>query len=70
MNLKAQIAFVHIIVNVIFKYMLQVKDTKHLFDNKVGRLNHIKACYGCYHETTKNGILHIHTLLRCGQDSV
>jgi len=32
-NPKAQAIFVHIIVNVIFKYMLQVKNTKDLFNN-------------------------------------
>jgi hypothetical protein len=42
--------------------MLQVKNTIDLSNNNVGVLGHIKAHYGCY-EMTKNGNLHIHTLL-------
>jgi hypothetical protein len=61
-NPKAQAIFVYTIVNVIFKYMLQVKNTKDLSNNNFGVLGHIEAHYGCY-ETTKNGSLHIHTLL-------
>jgi hypothetical protein len=49
---KAQAIFVHTIVNVIFKYMLQVKNTKDLFDKNVGVPSHIEIHYGCY-ETTK-----------------
>jgi hypothetical protein len=37
-NPKAQVIFVHTIVNVIFKYMLYVKNTKDLFNNNVGVL--------------------------------
>jgi hypothetical protein len=59
---KAQVIFLHIIVNVIFKYRLQIKNTKDLFNNDFGVLGHIKAHYGCY-EIAKNGNLHIHTLL-------
>jgi hypothetical protein len=44
-NPNAQAIFIHTIVNVIFKYMVQVKDTKHLFDNNVGVLGHIKTYY-------------------------
>jgi hypothetical protein len=61
-NPKAQAIFVHIIVNVIFKYMLQVKYTKNLSNNNFGVLSHIKVHYGCY-EIVKNGSLHIYTLL-------
>jgi hypothetical protein len=61
-NPKAQAIFVHTIVNVIFKYMLQVKNTKDLSNNNFGVFSHIKVHYGCY-ETAKNGSLHIHTLL-------
>jgi len=61
-NPKAQAIFVHIIVNVIFKYMLQVKNTKDLSNNNFGVISHIKAYYGCY-EIAKNGSLHMHTLL-------
>jgi hypothetical protein len=61
-NPKVQAIFVDIIVNVIFKYMLQVKNTKDLSNNNFGVIGHIKAYYGCY-ETTKNGSLHMHTLL-------
>jgi hypothetical protein len=39
-----------------------VKNTKDLSYNNFGVLDHIKARYGCY-EITKNGSLHIHTLL-------
>jgi hypothetical protein len=42
--------------------MLQVKNTKDLFDKNVGVSYHIKVHYGC-HETTKNDSLYIHTLL-------
>jgi hypothetical protein len=42
--------------------MLQVKNTKDLFDNNFDVLGHIKAHHGCC-ETAKNGSLHIHTLL-------
>jgi hypothetical protein len=28
--------------------MFQVKEIKHLFDNNVGILGHMKAYYGCY----------------------
>jgi uncharacterized protein YvpB len=42
-NLKAQAIFVHAIVNVIFKYMLQVKNTKNLSNNNFGVLNDIKT---------------------------
>jgi hypothetical protein len=59
---KAQAIFVHTIVNVIFKYILQVKNTKDLSNNNFGVLGNIKAHYGCY-EIAKNGSLHIHTLL-------
>ncbi len=48
MNPKVQAIFVHIITGVIFKYMLQVKDIKHIFDNNVGILGHMKVYYGCY----------------------
>jgi hypothetical protein len=58
---KVQAIFVHTIVNVIFKYMLQVKDSKDLFDENGGVPSHIKVHYGCY-ETTKNDSLYIHTL--------
>jgi hypothetical protein len=61
-NPKAQAIFVHAIVNVIFKYILQVKNKKDLSNNNFGVLNHIKTHYGCY-EITKNGGSHIHTLL-------
>jgi hypothetical protein len=61
-NPKAQAIFVHDIVNVIFKYMLQVKKTKNSSNNNFGVLNHIKVHYGCY-EIVKNGSLHINTLL-------
>jgi hypothetical protein len=62
-NKKTQAIFVHTIVNVIFKYMLQVKNIDDLFNNNVGVFGHIKVHYGCY-KTTKNGNLHtIHTLL-------
>ncbi len=61
-NPKAQAIFVHTIVNVIFQYMLQVKNTKNLFNNNFGVLSHIKIHYGCY-EIVKNGSLHIHTIL-------
>jgi NADH:ubiquinone oxidoreductase subunit 6 (subunit J) len=61
-NPKAQAIFVHVIVNVIFKYMLQVKYTKNLSNNNFGVLSHIKVHYGCY-EIVKNGNLYIHTLL-------
>jgi hypothetical protein len=47
-NSKVQAIFVHTIVNVIFKYMLWVKNTKDLFDKNVGVPSHIKAHYGCY----------------------
>ncbi len=57
-NPKVQAIFVHTIVNVIFKYMLQVKNIDDLFNNNVGVFGHIKAHYGCY-KTTKNGNLHI-----------
>jgi hypothetical protein len=60
-NPKAQTIFVNMIVNVIFKYMLYVKNTKDLFNN-FAVFDHIKAHYGCY-EIAKNGSLHIHTLL-------
>jgi hypothetical protein len=43
--------------------MLQVKNAKHLFDNNVNVLGHIKAYYGCYEAFMKNVNLHIHTLL-------
>ncbi len=62
-NPKTQAIFVHTIVNVIFKCMLQVKNIDDLFNNNVGVFGHIKVHYGCY-KTTKNG-LHIHTLLCC-----
>jgi hypothetical protein len=61
-NSKVQAIFVHIIVDVIFKYMLQVKNTKDLSNNNFGVIGHIQAYYGCY-ETVKNGNLHMHTLL-------
>jgi hypothetical protein len=61
-NPKAQAIFVHIIVNIIFKYMLQIINPKDLSNNNFGVIGHIKAYYGCY-ETTKNGSLHMHTLL-------
>jgi hypothetical protein len=61
-NPKARAIFVHIIVNVIFKYMLQVKNTKVLYNNNFGVISHIKSYYGCY-EIAKNGSLHMHTLL-------
>jgi hypothetical protein len=48
MNPKIEVIFVHTIIGVIFKYMLQVKDIKHLFDNNVGILSHMKTYYGCY----------------------
>ncbi len=51
-NPKFQAIFVHTIINVIFKYMLQEKNTKELFNNNFGVIGHIKAHYGCY-ETTK-----------------
>jgi hypothetical protein len=42
--------------------MLHVENTKNLSNNNFGVLGHIKAHYGCY-EITKDGSLHIHTLL-------
>ncbi len=51
-NPKAQAIFVHAIVNVNFKYILQVKNTKDLSNNNFGTLDHIKTHYGCY-ETAK-----------------
>jgi hypothetical protein len=42
--------------------MIQVKNIKQLINEKTGVFGQIKAYYGCY-ETTKNGSLHIHTLL-------
>jgi len=42
--------------------MIQVKNTKQLINENTSVFGHIKAYYGCY-ETTKNGSLHIHTLL-------
>jgi hypothetical protein len=59
---KAQAIFIHTIVNVIFKYMLQVKNTHDLSNKNVDVPSHIKAHYGCY-ETTKNDSLYIHILL-------
>jgi len=61
-NPKVQVIFVHTIVNAIFKYMLQVKNTKDLSNNTFGVFSHIKAHYGCS-KIAKNGSLHIHTLL-------
>jgi hypothetical protein len=60
-NPKAQTIFVHTIVNVILKYMLQVKNKKELSNNNFGVLDHIKPHYGCY-KTIKIGSLHMHTL--------
>jgi hypothetical protein len=56
-NPKVQAIFVHAIVNVIFNYMLQVKNIDDLFNNNVGVFGHIKPHYGCY-KTAKN-ISHI-----------
>jgi len=61
-NPKVQAIFVHTILNPIFKYMLQVKNTNNLSNNNFGVFSHIKVYYGCY-ETIKNGNLCIHTLL-------
>jgi hypothetical protein len=61
-NSKAQVIFIDIIVNVIFKYGLQIKIAKDLFNNDFSVFGHIKAHYGCY-EIAKNGNLNIHTLL-------
>jgi hypothetical protein len=61
MNSKAQAIFVHTLVDAIFTYMLQVKDKK-TKNKQIGVLGHIKTYYGCY-ETTKNGSMHIHSLL-------
>jgi hypothetical protein len=47
------------IVNVIFKYILHVKNTKDLSNNNVGVSNYKKTHYGCY-EIVKNSGLHIH----------
>ncbi len=47
-NPKPQAIFAHTIVNVIFKYILQVRNTKDLSNNKFGVIGHIKAHYGCY----------------------
>jgi hypothetical protein len=41
-NPKARAIFVHTIVNVIFKYILQMKNTKDLFNNNFGALVHKK----------------------------
>jgi hypothetical protein len=62
MDLKAQSIFVHTLVNAIFTYMLSMKDKKQTINNKIGVLAHIKAYYGCY-ETSKNGSLHMYSLL-------
>ncbi len=61
-NSKAQVIFVHIIINVIFKYKLQVKKLRIYSTTNFDVFNHIKVHYGCY-EIAKNGNLHIHTLL-------
>jgi hypothetical protein len=42
--------------------MIQVKNTKQLINENTSFFGQIKTYYGCY-ETTKNGSLHIHTLL-------
>jgi hypothetical protein len=62
MNPKPQEIFVHTFVDAIFTYMLQVKDKKQTINNKIDVLTHIKTYYKCY-ETTKNGSLHIYSLL-------
>ncbi len=51
-NPKVQAIFVHTIVNVIFKYMLQMKNIDDLFNNNVGVFGHIKVHYGCYKMAT------------------
>jgi hypothetical protein len=61
-NPNVQVIFVHSIVNVVFKYMSQVKNTKDLSNNNFGIFNPIKVHCGCY-EIAKNGNLHIHALL-------
>ncbi len=62
-NPKAQVIFIHTIVNAIFKYIMQLNEnTKKLSNNNIEVFGHIKAHYD-YYETTKNGNLHIHTLL-------
>lgn len=61
-NPKSQALFARIVVNVIFKYMLQVKDTINLSNNNLGMFGHIKAHNGSY-EIAKNGSLYMHTLL-------
>jgi len=63
MNPKAWGIFMHILMNVIFKYMLQVKDTKKKINNNACVLNNIKAYYGCYETTSWHSRLNIHTLL-------
>ncbi len=42
----------HILMNVIFKYMLQVKDTKINNNNDACVFNDIKAYCGCYETTS------------------
>jgi hypothetical protein len=59
-NPKAQAIFVHTIVNVIFKYMLQIKNTLDLSNNNFGVFSHIKAHYGCYETTKKVAYISTH----------
>jgi len=61
-NPKVQAIFVHVLVNVIFKYTLQVNNNNNNNNTNTSVLGQIKVYYGCY-ETMKNGSLHIHTLL-------
>jgi hypothetical protein len=63
MNPKAWGNFMHILMNVIFKYMLQVKDTKINNNNDACVFNDIKAYCGCYETTSWHSRLNIHTLL-------
>jgi hypothetical protein len=56
-NSKNQVIFVHVIVNIIFKYRLQV----YIYITNFCVIGHIKVNYGCY-ELAKNDNLHIHTL--------
>jgi len=63
MNPKVQAIFVHTIIGVIFKYMFQVKEIKHLFDNNVGILGHMKAYYGCYEWEKKWQLTHPYIIM-------
>jgi hypothetical protein len=52
MNPKAWGNFMHILMKVIFKYMLQVKYTNNNNNNNACVFNNIKAYYGCYETTS------------------